>query len=194
MIEEEDFNDRELSTLKQALTKRSIPFKRSIDDPEMSLQLPNYTVIFFYKRDGIKMYNAGVTPNECNVWYLTEYTPDIKKVLDLIVPHITKRYVAYEKRSCEPRSKEKLLREVEEILNELGVECSRSKDREMLHFDDDISISIREDKGMARFVMYDRSGLSKYSAYSTSDTLDLLEVAKTYKKIVQFKSTLVTQP
>jgi len=186
MIKEEDFNDAELAQVKRALTSKSIPFKKSIDDPEMSLQLPNFTVIFFYKRDGQKLYNAGVTPNEANVWYLTEYTPDIKKVLNIILPHITKRYVAYEKRNCENRSKEKILREVEEILNELGVECYRRKnDMDMLYFDDNYSIAIREDKGMARFVMYDRQRLSKCSGISTSDTLDLLEVAKTYKKLSQ---------
>lgn len=195
MVTEEDFDRQEREIVKQALRSRNIGFKRPIDDPDCSYKLDNFCVVFFYKKNGEKLYNCGITPNECNVIYLTEYTPDLNAVLDIIQPHLSKRYFACENRKCEKRSQDTLLREIEELLNERGIEAFRGRHR-ILELPHDVELKVDEKQGMAEFQLYDKAkpGYAPLSGTDFRDkdrnicpprrTLDLLEIVKAYHKIV----------
>jgi hypothetical protein len=184
-VSEEDFNKQEVKELKRVLQTNNIPFKRPTEDAEMSLQLPNYLVFFFYKKDGEEQYNVGITPNMYHVDYLVSYTSDLQKVIDVTKEHLKKKYFAFQNTQGKNRSLDKIVREVEESLNEYGVEVFRTPlATNNLKLAGEMDIIINDEKGMVSFALLDNKG--KYVRMGDKNwVIDLKEIVRAYKSLQQ---------
>ena len=179
------FNKQDLKELMVTLKAHDIPCSRtSSNDIEraMTLKLNKYLYLYFYNNYQEKQYSVVFTPNMYRCHYLNSYTNDITKIIKIIKANIHKKCIPFENAKGQDRKMDIIVRETEEILNELGIE-SEGSNYNNIYLQHGYRLKIVEKFGICNFKLH----CAYHNKYSIPEKniIDVLEIGRIYKKIYE---------